>query len=198
MHHYYYNCYLFLPPFLLGIVIVSLFDLSERGGLIKALGYSVIGLIFGLYLVLINRNLEYYSGKLFEPTATLEHAREVAEIIENDRGWEKHIEVLVHERRRHRKNAIYHLLSGQNFRRMQYSGYFKELRTKPEFAKTPAKILYLLTCPKPGPKKKAKTMLNLSKNWKFQYEISLTCSTCGNCELNRFATNLVLDRKLHH
>ena len=187
LHHYYYNSFLFLPPIALGLTVTGLCELAETTGPKKILSLILITGVFVFYCLSIPKNLEYYAGPMFEPTSTLKHAQEIAAVIEKDRAGEKNVRLLVHERRRHRKNAIYHLLDGQYFRRMQYSGYFKELTYKPEFTREVPKLLYLLSCPKPGPTKEQKTLDNFSKDWSREYKISLECSTCGECELSRFS-----------
>lgn len=159
LHVYYAYCLLPIFPIFLGFCFARF-------------GRSVFVLL-AIYAVL-NIN-----PVVVEPTHSLIHAQEVAQIIQaNSTSTPK---IRINKADGLRVNSIYHFLSGNTFGRMMYSRRFKEFPfVKDENGhslRSAGSQGFYLRCKnpeKPFP----------SKKWQVAGELSLeTCSTCTGCKL---------------
>ena len=142
--------------------------------------------------------------------ASLRHASEIAQVLSTDSRPSDRLRLLIRGpgfMEALRDNSVYYFLGVRFYQLMQRSQFFTELprihKVKPRMFSLAAeatdisfKRIYLLSCESDQTKREAELELQKQKlrkifDWQEEIQVALpTCSTCGDCRLERFSQRI--------
>lgn len=147
------------------------------------------------------RNIKNLGNNFVYRYHNLAHAKEIASLIENEKGEEQDIKILAGSATIPMIDSYYYLLDGNYQHFMRFKESFKEIAAFTENAKKlnrkkrrkrpQAKLAFLVACPRVSKATKDHIFSNFKKNkWVNAGVIPIgDCTSCSQCLLNKFISS---------